>query len=192
MIDDAFGGRLLAGERIAWRGQAGRGLVLTRRDLFLVPFSLIWCGIAIFWTFAATWMGGPGFFTIWGAMFIAVGLYFVAGRFALDAWIRNGTYYAVTDRRILIARGGPFRKFTAIHLAQLAEIDLIERANGRGTIRFGHEESIWGWGSYGRAGWGVWSPSLDPTPQFLAIDDVRRVYDLIQRGIEKVVTPNPG
>jgi len=190
MIDDAFGGRLLSGERIAWRGQPGRGLVFTGRDLLLVPFSLAWCGFAIFWTFAATSMGGPGFLTLWGAMFIVAGLYLVAGRFLVDAWIRSGTCYAVTDRRILIARGAPFRRFTAIHLAALEEIHLSERTNGRGTIRFGHEESVWG--ARGRNGFGTWSAALDPTPQFLAIDDARRVYDLIQRGIGKAVSPGSG
>jgi hypothetical protein len=187
MFDDAFGGRLLSGERIAWRGQSGRGLVLTRRDLFLIPFSLLWCGFAIFWTVGATSIGAPGFFTLWGSMFICVGLYVVAGRFAVDAWIRSRTFYALTDQRILIARAAPFRKFTAINLAQLAEIDLVERANGRGTIRFGNEEPAWGFGR--RGGWGSWSPSLDPTPQFLAIDDVRRVYDLVQRAIQQRLPP---
>ena len=191
MIDDELRGRLLSGERIAWRGQPGRGLILTPRDAFLIPFSLIWCGFAIFWTIGATGIGAPGFFTLWGSMFIGIGLYFVAGRFAVDAWVRSRTFYAVTDQRILIARAAPFRKFTAINLAQLADVELVERASGRGTIRFGHEEPIWGFGRRG-GGWGGWSPALDPTPQFLAIDDVRRVFDLIQRASQKSVSPALG
>lgn len=175
MIDQLFQGRLLAGERIAWAGRPGGGLVLTSRDVFLIPFSLLWCGFAIFWTFGARSMGAPGFFTLWGVMFVCIGLFFVAGRFVVDAWLRRRLRYAVTDRRILIARAAPFGRFTAIGLTQLADLTLTERANGSGTIRFGYEPSMW------RNGMGGWLPSLDSTPQFLAIDDVRRVFDLVQR-----------
>lgn len=176
MIEIAFNGRLLPGERIIWSGQPGEGLILTSYDIFLIPFSLIWCGFAIFWTFGATTAGAPGFFTAWGLMFVCFGLYFVFGRFVVDAWIRGGMHYAVTDRRILIARSRPSEKFSAISISQLPDVTLSERSNGRGTIRFGQAVSMWG-----NRGFGGWSPSLDPTPQFIAIEDCRRVFDLIQR-----------
>ena len=177
MAPDIFSGRLLPGERIAWSGQPGQGLLLTPRDAFLIPFSLMWCGFAIFWTVGALGAGAPGFFGLWGAMFVCIGLYFLFGRFVVDAWLRRGMRYAVTDRRILIARPAPFSKFMAVSLAQLPDADLSERANGRGTIRFAPAGSMWG----GRQSMGIWSPALDPTPQFLMIEDARRVFDLIQR-----------
>jgi hypothetical protein len=180
MIDDMFQGRLLPGERIAWSGRPAQGLVLTARDVFLIPFSLLWCGFTIFWTVSATSVGAPGFFLLWGGMFMAVGLYFVASRFAMDAWVRHGMRYAVTDRRILIARPAPFGKFTAISLAQLSDVNLAEKSNGRGTIRFGQELPMWA-----NRGMGGWSPALDPTPQFIAINDVRHVFDLVQRSSQQ-------
>jgi hypothetical protein len=176
VTDDLFTGRLLGGERVVWSGQPGRGLIFMPRDVFLVPFSLLWCGFAIFWTVSAGEIGSPGFFTLWGAMFICIGLYFVVGRFVLDAWIRRRVQYAVTNRRILIARGGPFSNFTALSLGQLPDAQLSERGNGRGTIRFGQAVSMWS-----NQGMSTWTPSLDPTPQLLAIDDARSVFDLIQR-----------
>jgi hypothetical protein len=121
-------------------------------------------------------MGAPSFFDLWGAMFICIGLYFVFGRFVVDAFIRRGMRYAVTDRRVLIARAGPFSKFTAIGLNQLPDVNLNEGRSGRGTIRFGQAASMWG-----NRGMGEWTPAFDPTPQFIAIDDVHRVFDLIQR-----------
>lgn len=174
---DIFSGRLLPGERIAWSGQPSQGLLLTPRDIFLIPFSLLWCGFAIFWTVGSSGARAPGFFTLWGAMFVCIGLYFVFGRFLVDAWVRRGMRYAVTDRRILIARPAPFSKFTAVSLAQIPDADLSERENGRGTIRFGQPVSMWG----GRQNMSVWSPALDPTPQFLMIENARRVFDLIQQ-----------
>jgi hypothetical protein len=113
-------------------------------------------------------------------MFVCVGLYFVIGRFLVDAWVRRGMRYAITDRRILIVRSKPFGKFTVLSLGQLPKVDLNEDANGRGTIRFGDTASLWFSG--GAVGW---TPVFDPTPQFLAIDDVRRVFDLVQRSIKQ-------
>lgn len=186
MSDDLFQGRLLPGERISWAGRPGQGLQFTARDIFLIPFSLAWCGFAIFWTVMATGAGGPSFFTLWGMMFVCIGLYFVAGRFVTDAWIRRGLRYAVTDRRILIARAAPFGKFTALNLNQLPDIDLAERGNGRGTIRFGRAPSTWN-----NRPSAAWSPALDPTPQFIAIEDSRRIFDLIQKLAQQAVA-RPG
>jgi hypothetical protein len=28
---------------------------------------------------------------------------------------------------------------------------------------------------------GIWTPALDPTPQFVAIEDAQRIYDQIDR-----------
>ena len=177
MSEDIFRGRLLAGEHIVWSGRPSQGIVFTPRDLFLVPFSLIWCGFAVFWTFGATAaVGAPSFFTLWGLGFVCVGLYFVFGRFIVDAWVRTDMRYAVTNQRILIARPAPFSRFTVISLSRLPNVELVEQSNGRGTIRFGDVQPMWG-----NRGFGGWSPAFDPTPQFIAIDDVRRVFDLVQR-----------
>ena len=168
--------RLLSGERILWSGRPGQGLILSSRDALLIPFSLFWCGFAVFWTVKAASTKASGFFILWGAMFICIGRHLVFGRFLVDLWVRRGMRYAVTDQRVLIARSGPFGKFTAIGLRQLPDVNLDERTGGRGTIRFGPEVSVWQ-----NRDTGGWTPALDPTPQFIAIDDVHRVFDLIQR-----------
>jgi hypothetical protein len=176
MTGDVISGLLLPGERIIWSGQPGGGLVLTSRDAFLIPFSLLWCGFAIFWTITATRGGAPAFFYLWGVMFVCLGLYFVAGRYVVDAWMRRGIRYALTDRRILIRRPGAFGRFTAIGLNQLPEATLSERGDGRGTIRFGAATPVWG-----SRGMSAWTPAFDPTPQFIAIENCRHVFDLIQQ-----------
>ena len=181
MIDpNFFKGRLLPGERILWSGRPGQGLIFTSQDVFLVPFSLAWCGFAVFWEYSVLATRADDFSVLWGAMFVFIGLYFVAGRFLVDGWVRKGTCYAVTNQRVLIARSSPFSKFISIGLAQLADTDLSERANGRGNIRFGQASLVWG-----RQNMGTWTPSLDPTPQFLMIDNARKVFDIVQKEVAR-------
>ena len=53
-------------ERIEWVGRPDPARHLTRSDAFLVPFSIIWGGFAIFWEATAI-AGGAGPFFAFGA-----------------------------------------------------------------------------------------------------------------------------
>jgi hypothetical protein len=181
MQTTAFDGRLLKGEKIVWWGQPAQGLLFTSKDWFMVPFSLMFAGFAVFWessVLSAT--NSPTFMRLWGVPFLLVGLYLVVGRFLVDAWVRRGITYAVTDKRILILRSGPSTKFTAMTFDQLPSVNLTEHRAGRGTIRFGQEQSPWSNHGYSSA-----SPAFDPTPQFIAIEDARRVFEHIQTELAK-------
>jgi hypothetical protein len=167
---------LFSGERTLWSGEAGRGIMFQPMDILLIPFSLVWCGFAIFWTLMAGSIGAPTFFDLWGLMFVALGLYFVFGRFFVDMWARGSLSYTVTNRRIIIERGGLLSRQTVINLDDLPPVSLRSRGSGRGTIRFGESYNVWG-----RGGFGAWSPAFDPTPQFIQIENAQSVFDLINR-----------
>ena len=176
-MGEAFQGRLLNGERVVWEGQPAGGFLLTSRDAFLIPFSLFWCGFAVFWEWTAMHASRAApEFPLFGIPFILIGFYFVIGRFFVDAWARANTVYAVTSQRILILRNGPFSRFTALAINRLPELSLDERADGRGTIRFQPQQPMWS-----NRNWSGWTPALDPTPQFLAVADARNVFDRIQK-----------
>ena len=173
---DRFADRLLPGEAILWRGQPGQGILFSGQDWFLIPSSLLWCGFAIFWETGVVGNArAPVFMKLWGAAFVLVGLFFVFGRFVVDSWVRRGTYYALSDKRILILRDWPTRKFSAVGLDRLPDASLTERADGRGTIRFGQQYSYWN-----RNNMSGLMPSFDPTPQFITIQNVREVFAQIQ------------
>jgi len=181
MTSEQFIGRVLPGERIVWSGRPQQGLLLMARDIFLIPFTLAWCGGVIFVTSTVmnASQAGPaliGILVVPVRWVVAIGLYAVVGRFILDAWVRRGVHYAVTDRRILIEQGAPFWRYTALNIARLPDIELEESRNGRGTIRFEEEDLIWG-----TRRMRAWAPSLDRTPQLFRIEHARRVFDLIQR-----------
>ena len=67
MQTDAFQGLLLKGEKIIWWGQPAQGLLFTSRDWFLVPFSLLFAGFAIFWELSVlNTTNSPTFMKLWG------------------------------------------------------------------------------------------------------------------------------
>jgi len=171
-----FEGRLLPRERILWSGAPAQGLLLTSRDIFLIPFSLVWCGFVVFWLYSASQGRAPLFFHLWGAMFLCIGLFFAVGRFAFDAWLRRRTAYAVTDTRVLILRAAPFSSFTSLSVERMADVQIANEQGNRGTLRFGPATAL-----FSNRSFAVWMPALDPTPQFLAIEGARGVFDLVVR-----------
>ena len=177
MGPNPFAGHLLAGEKVLWSGRPWQGLMLTRRDALMIPFSLVWGGFAIFWESNVVSMKAPLVFKLFGIPFVVIGLFLIFGRLPLDAWLRSRIHYALTDRRALILRDGAWGSFKALALDRLPETALLEGANGRGTIRFGAQATFRS--GYGN-GAGFWVPALDPTAQFLRIDDVRRVFAILQ------------
>ena len=171
---------LMAGERISWLGRPGGGIRLSPQDGMLIPFSLVWCGFTIFWEATVLRQHTPGIFPLFGAMFVAIGLYFVAGRFLADAWVRSRTAYFLTDRRALIVGELFSTSVRSVSLTSAPEMHLIQKADGSGSIRFGaiaQTRSAIG----GTRSMAAMTPTLDGTPQFLYINDVRRVFDLIQK-----------
>jgi hypothetical protein len=173
---DVFADRLLAGERIVWSGRPATGVMFTPRDFFLVPFSVVWIGFAVVWTGAVAFSEAGLGFVFYGLVFVSIGVAIMGGRFFLDAWLRSGTRYALTDRRVLISRPRPFGDFIAVSLDRLPDARLTEGKGGRGSIRFGQSTSF-----FGTMGFSIWVPALDSTPQFVAVPEARRVFDLVQR-----------
>ncbi|WP_423065408.1 PH domain-containing protein [Devosia sp. CN2-171] len=175
MDDQIIRSRLLSGERILWSGRPAQGLLFVPSDAFLIPFGLFFLGFSIFWIAMASNAGGA--FFLFGIPFVVVGLFMSVGRFFVDAWLRQTMVYAVTDRRILIARPAPFGRFISVDRSRMPESELREGVDGRGTLRFGPPATA----VYTRNNLASAIPALDPTPQFLAVDNARQVFDLVQR-----------
>lgn len=170
-----------------WTGRPKGGILFTGRDIFLIPFSILWGSLAIFWeygilttTHSRHAVQPAGFNVIsplFGVPFVLVGLFMIFGRFIVDAYLRNQTDYAVTNQRILIQRTGQWNRFVSLSLDRLPSLNLTEGRNGYGTITFGEVAQ----GYSGRNGFQGWIASLDPTPKFVNIENVRSVFDQIQR-----------
>lgn len=175
------------GEDLLWVGRPSRGIRLRPSDAATIPFSLMWCGFAIFWETMAFRMGAPFFFRLWGVPFVLVGLYMVFGRFFHDAWLRSKTYYAVTDRRVILLTEAMGRKIVSLQLHTLPEMTLHERGDGSGTITFGRDLPV---GTYGArrmpAGW--LGSQAGAAPAFDLVPSVREAYGVIIAAQERAAS----
>lgn len=95
---------LRPGERLLWSGRPDPAVTFTPADAFLIPFSVMWGGFAVSWEVGVS-AGGPNFGTIWGLPFVAIGLYFIFGRFFYKRYRKRRTCYGITDQRALVAVG---------------------------------------------------------------------------------------
>jgi hypothetical protein len=166
---------LRPGERVLWEGRPDVWSYSMRGAWYLIPFSLLWGGFAIFWEATAITSGAPIFFLLWGIPFVVMGLYLIIGRLVVARREAANTVYAITDRRVLIETGAFRRTFVQLDLRDLPASQLEERAGGLGTITLGPTLGFMrmppGWplgGMYGQP------------PAFTAIPDAARVYETLQ------------
>lgn len=159
------------GEAVLWKGKPGTGHLVTAQDALMIPFSIMWCGFAIFWETSVIATGAPFFFKLWGIPFVCVGLYMVFGRFFHTAWRRKRTAYVITTKRIIRARG---ERIDMLDSVSLPPMHTTAFRDGSGTIRFG--ETVYYRGRR-RSGYEYDSAMFE----LENIPDVARVQQLIDR-----------
>ena len=165
---------LLPGERILWQGQPTENSIFRPVELLLIPFSALWGGFALFWNVSVWATDAPLSFKLFGLPFLIIGAYMVLGRFFVELWMRKKLRYTVTNRRIMIHKDGR-ANFRSLDIARLPSLEVHEKSDGSGTIRFDRSNN---WMAGG--GLGIWQPSLDSSPQFIGIKNVSSVWQLIE------------
>lgn len=175
---EKFRYELNIGEKVIWSGQPQQGIILRSSDVFMIPFSLMWGGFAVFWEFTAITGGAPFFFWLWGIPFILAGFYMIIGRFFFDYVQRKKTYYALTNERVIIISGISNQNTKSLDISKLPEININTKSSGKGTITFGpiHPMS-WMYAGSGYPNMGRYNIS----PSFELIEDVNTVYQHIKR-----------
>jgi hypothetical protein len=183
---------LLSGESIVWTGQPRTSVIFHKEDAFLIPFSLLWGGFAIFWAASVSGIWGTQshgrwtFGMMWGVPFVLIGQYMIWGRFFYAAWLKGRTHYAVTNRRVIVVQEGWKRQLASAYLDSLPSIIKEGNSGGIGILRFGELQPM----SSRNRGFGAWNGlSVGGIPTFVDIEDVDSVYrlvsDLRERAREK-------
>lgn len=159
-------------EVLLWTGQPKKGILFRSADIFLIPFSILWCGFAIFWVVMASQSGG--LFALFGVPFVIIGLVFVFGRFIIDAKQRESTFYGLTEDRIIIKSGVFSKNVKSLNIKTLSDIEYNEKNDGTGTISIGPKNPMMIWGN-GMSWW----PGMKSNTQLDSISEVRKVYNQI-------------
>ena len=159
------------GERQLWVGAPRRGIVFRAADVFIIPFSILWAGFAVFWEVSVLRTPAPGPFALFGVPFVLIGLYITVGRFLVDAWRRGRTAYVLSSERVIIQSGGSVK---SLALRTLTDVTLTERRDGSGTITFG--AVAFPMAMYAGTAW----PGVPQPPAFEMIPDARQVYAQIR------------
>jgi hypothetical protein len=177
---------LLPDESIVWGGRPVTSVVFHKEDTFLIPFSLLWGGFAIFWEASVlglwshngSWVLG----TIWGIPFVLFGQYLIWGRFLYTAWLKRRTAYAVTNRRVLAVQEGWTKRVASAYLDSLPALVKESGSNGIGVLRFKQPQLM----RNGRFGWRSWnSLEVGVLPAFVDVQDVDSLYRLVSDLREK-------
>lgn len=124
-------------EQVLWTGVPRKGFAFRKSDIAVIPFSIMWGGFAIFWE-ASVLRSNVLMMKLWGIPFVITGLYVMVGRFFVDRWQRDRTFYGVTNERVIIVTKNLLGKqVKSLDLRTLHEITVDERSNKSGTITFG-------------------------------------------------------
>src|SRR4051794_26736689 len=177
-IAERFRSELSPGESVVWTGKPSRSVIFHAGDAYLIPFSLLWGGFAIFWE--ASVLGGfshdksaPWFFILWGIPFVIVGQYMIWGRFFFTYWKKNRTFYALTNRRALILHTALNRSLQSVDLVTVPQINKTVRRDGIGSIEFGSVSR-----QAGKNNLDTWDPTKTNPPSFIDVADADAVYSI--------------
>lgn len=142
MLEEQFRNELGNGEYIIWAGQPVPK-IFNRSDIFLIPFSIVWSGFAVFWeimaffAFRQTTTGMGIIFPIFGLPFVLIGLYLLFGRFIYRSLKNKRTFYALTNQRVMVLHTLFGKNLRTQLLNQIPALNKSVNSNGIGSITFG-------------------------------------------------------
>jgi hypothetical protein len=185
---------LSQGEAVIWTGKPNRRVVFHSSDWYMIPFSLLWGGFAIFWEAGVSGLGpwsskgSPwSFGMLWGIPFVLIGQYMIWGRFLYIAWKKQRILYAVTSERLLVIVRPPQQKVISRYLQNVPGIEKEIRSDGIGTLKFGETPPMWSSGRNSKTADALYLNSS--TPVFVDIDNAQDAANLVARQL-RVVSQN--
>lgn len=158
---------LTDGEEIAWQGRPDP-MEAAKVGWLNALFGVLFLAFAVFWVVGAS---DSGWFALFGLPFVAVGLFMIS-RPARQYLNAGKTYYAVTNKRVLLLSAGKTFKVTSITPSEMTDYEREDKVDGTGSIRL--RKTI----SHDREGP---SSSVEPTDGLWGVADVKGASEAIAR-----------
>jgi hypothetical protein len=183
-VSSKFQPELIAGESLLWMGKPNPRVIFHPEDLYIIPFSLLLGGFMIFAAIDELGYGGncprnatpnPGFNARWNILFILFTQYMIWGRFIYYGWLKKRTYYAVTNRRVLVVREGWRRETSWMYVSDIPTI--TREGSMTGTLWFGPKYPLFG--AYFNKRRSRSRFRIEAEPVFVDIDDSDSVYRMV-------------
>jgi len=181
-VKELLNNELLKDEQILWCGQPETSILFSKADIFLVPFSLLWGGMAFF-GIGSTLLkhnlkGNQALPFLPAIIFLVVACYITFGRFILKAYKKKRTYYFVTNKRVITLTDMCNRTIQAEFIDRTPSINKTVNSQGVGTVSFGNSNPAMA--MYGNTGMDFFGSYYGPSsPIFYDIKDANRVYDMV-------------
>ena len=125
------------GESILWQGRPQRFTPFTTYDIYVIPFSIFWCG-GLFRMLLSDFKEGFDITDLFSIPFVLAGLYLLFGRFILRWYLLKHSDYAITTQKILRRRN---KKVDILQGFSLPSFNIKEHRDGLKSIIFGRRAS---------------------------------------------------
>lgn len=120
-------------EYILWSGKPSRIHLFNGQDLIMIPFALFWLSFSLFWEWQVIQSRQSIILCVWGIPFVMIGVYLLLIRPFYQASVTRRTYYAITNKQLMIKQGEKISFYTA---SQLPPFSLKVHRDGTGSLYF--------------------------------------------------------
>lgn len=126
---------LVNDEYVLWTGRPEKGNIFTKHSAVLMIFGAVWLSFSLFWEIMAI-KSKVVFMMLWGLPFVGIGAYLLLESPIRAAYLRNRTYYVITNKKIIIKKGSKIEMHDG---RDLPPMDIEIHKNGNGTILFSED-----------------------------------------------------
>lgn len=124
------------GEYVLWRGHPEKGNTFTAASAIRALFSLGVLAFCLVWEITAFRQGNSVIMMVFGLPFIAVGLFMLWSSTLRGPYLRNKTFYVITNKKLMLKEGKNIR-FCDGH--RLPPMQVKEHRNGNATLSFSYD-----------------------------------------------------
>jgi uncharacterized membrane protein YdbT with pleckstrin-like domain len=173
-------------EKVLWSGKpVWNAFILP--GLISIPVGIIFLGFAIFWMGTAASAGAPDEFSLFGSLFVLIGIGIAFGPFLFQLLRYRNTEYMITDKRIITQTGaiGLDTRFVDFEKVQevYVQIGVIDKLFGTGSL-YAMTAGFSGFVPRGGYGYG-YGGFAGNRPSLAALKEPYEVQKLLQEAIEK-------